>query len=330
MRAETYVNLYSLSVGHFNDVLDRYPVMRRTMESVAAERLTKIGQNPSIVSSRADLEEDQKLVNELVMESTPVVTSASEDEDKDSDDSSESSKSSRRKKKFKFDFTGKLHKITEERKSKSRESLKDAIDGDAKSRMRKAPSGSNLFGLRVPKLQLKHRSGSVGANLNSLASVQESSLESCRRPSFLNTKFFKSGKSREKTRSTGDDSLSSEGPGSLKQYLNVPMYCKSKSKSIEDSLSSVCDNVSANETKLTPAKSNIPSTVASSTGLSTVHFNLDDTVLEQTNEQLPSSPKASTSKNILTENKNPSPPPKPDHLAIDIEDCDTISDNSFL
>jgi hypothetical protein len=56
----------------------------------------------------ADLEEDQKLVNELVMESTPVVTSASEDEDKDSDDSSESSKSSRRKKKFKFDFTGSL------------------------------------------------------------------------------------------------------------------------------------------------------------------------------------------------------------------------------
>jgi hypothetical protein len=81
---------------------------------------------------------------------------------------------------------------------------------------------------------------------------------------------------------------------------------------------------------LTPTKSNIPSTVASSTGLSTVHFNLDDTVSEQTNEQLPSSPKASTSKNILTENKNPSPPPKPDHLAIDIEDCDTISDNSFL
>lgn len=328
MRAETYVNLYSLSVEHFNDVLDRYPVMRRTMESVAAERLTKIGQNPSIVSSRADLEEDQKLVNELVMESTPVVTSASEDEDKDSDDSSESSKSSRRKKKFKFDFTGKLHRITEERKSKSRESLKDAIDGDHKGRMRKAPSGSNLFGLRVPKLQLKHRSGSVGANLNSLASVQESSLESCRRPSFLNTKFFRSGKSREKTRSIGDDSPSSEGQGSLKQYLNVPMYCKSKSKSTEDSLSSVCDNVSANETKLTPTKSNIPSTVAS-IGLSTVHFNLDDTVLEQANEQL-LSPKASTSKNILTENKNPSTPPKPDHLAIDIEDCDTISDNSFL
>lgn len=65
MRAETYVNLYSLSVQHFNSVLERYPLMRRTMESVAAERLTKIGKNPSIVSSRADLEEDQKLVNEI-------------------------------------------------------------------------------------------------------------------------------------------------------------------------------------------------------------------------------------------------------------------------
>ena len=196
------------------------------MESVAAERLTKIGQNPSIVSSRADLEEDQKLVNELVMESTPVVTSASEDEEKDSDDSSESSKSSKKKKKFKFDFSGKLHKITEERKSKSRESLKDVMDSEHTVRMRKAPSGSNLFGLRVPKLQLKHRSGSVGANLNTLASVRESSLETCRRPSFLNSKIFKTGRSREKTRSTGgDDSPSSEGPSSLKQYLNVASFC---------------------------------------------------------------------------------------------------------
>ncbi|CAE1279423.1 HCN2 [Acanthosepion pharaonis] len=89
VRSETYVNLYSLSVEHFNAVLDNYPVMRRTMESVAAERLSKIGKNPSIVSSRADLEEDQKLVNEIVMESTPIPTSASEDEDRESDDSYE-------------------------------------------------------------------------------------------------------------------------------------------------------------------------------------------------------------------------------------------------
>lgn len=38
VRAETYCNLFSLSVEHFNSVLDQYPLMRRTMESVAAER----------------------------------------------------------------------------------------------------------------------------------------------------------------------------------------------------------------------------------------------------------------------------------------------------
>ncbi|KAK2718962.1 hypothetical protein QYM36_006093 [Artemia franciscana] len=39
VRAETYCNLFSLSVEHFNAVLEQYPLMRRTMESVAAERL---------------------------------------------------------------------------------------------------------------------------------------------------------------------------------------------------------------------------------------------------------------------------------------------------
>lgn len=38
VRAETYCNLFSLSVEHFNAVLDQYPLMRRTLESVAAER----------------------------------------------------------------------------------------------------------------------------------------------------------------------------------------------------------------------------------------------------------------------------------------------------
>lgn len=38
VRAETYCNLFSLSVDHFNSVLDQYPLMRKTMETVAAER----------------------------------------------------------------------------------------------------------------------------------------------------------------------------------------------------------------------------------------------------------------------------------------------------
>lgn len=71
VRAETYCNLFSLSVEHFNLVLNHYPVMRRTMESVAAERLNKIGKNPSIVSNRENFEEDINMVNELIREKSP-------------------------------------------------------------------------------------------------------------------------------------------------------------------------------------------------------------------------------------------------------------------
>ncbi|KAK2718797.1 potassium/sodium hyperpolarization-activated cyclic nucleotide-gated channel 3-like isoform X2 [Artemia franciscana] len=66
VRAETYCNLFSLSVEHFNAVLEQYPLMRRTMESVAAERLNKIGKNPNMVSTREDFQHDCKTVNALV------------------------------------------------------------------------------------------------------------------------------------------------------------------------------------------------------------------------------------------------------------------------
>ncbi|XP_017483037.1 PREDICTED: potassium/sodium hyperpolarization-activated cyclic nucleotide-gated channel 3-like [Rhagoletis zephyria] len=66
VRAETYCNLFSLSVEHFNSVLDMYPLMRRTMESIAAERLNKIGKNPSIVCNREDFQSELKAVSELL------------------------------------------------------------------------------------------------------------------------------------------------------------------------------------------------------------------------------------------------------------------------
>ncbi|XP_018900258.2 potassium/sodium hyperpolarization-activated cyclic nucleotide-gated channel 2 isoform X2 [Bemisia tabaci] len=58
VRAETYCNLFSLSVEHFNAVLDQYPLMRRTMESVAAERLNKIGKDPNLLSHHKEEEEE--------------------------------------------------------------------------------------------------------------------------------------------------------------------------------------------------------------------------------------------------------------------------------
>ncbi|XP_070154388.1 hyperpolarization-activated ion channel isoform X10 [Polyergus mexicanus] len=67
VRAETYCNLFSLSVDHFNAVLDQYPLMRRTMESVAAERLNKIGKNPNLVTQREeDLGSESKTINAVV------------------------------------------------------------------------------------------------------------------------------------------------------------------------------------------------------------------------------------------------------------------------
>ncbi|XP_076762057.1 hyperpolarization activated cyclic nucleotide gated potassium channel Ih isoform X6 [Xylocopa sonorina] len=71
VRAETYCNLFSLSVDHFNAVLDQYPLMRRTMESVAAERyklwLNKIGKNPNLVTHREeDLGSESKTINAVV------------------------------------------------------------------------------------------------------------------------------------------------------------------------------------------------------------------------------------------------------------------------
>ncbi|XP_076322830.1 potassium/sodium hyperpolarization-activated cyclic nucleotide-gated channel 2-like isoform X2 [Tachypleus tridentatus] len=83
VRAETYCHLFSLSVGHFNAVLDMFPVMRRTMESVAAERLNKIGKNPNIVSQREDLQNDLKTFNALLLSAqTPESDEFSQDEQK--------------------------------------------------------------------------------------------------------------------------------------------------------------------------------------------------------------------------------------------------------
>ncbi|CAL8098393.1 unnamed protein product [Calicophoron daubneyi] len=79
VKAVVYSNLYSLDRDSFHSVLNNYPLMRRTMESVAAERLSKIGQNPAIVSNREDLKEDLSLVKEIVSSAvTPEESSLEE------------------------------------------------------------------------------------------------------------------------------------------------------------------------------------------------------------------------------------------------------------
>ncbi|XP_038646782.1 potassium/sodium hyperpolarization-activated cyclic nucleotide-gated channel 1-like isoform X2 [Scyliorhinus canicula] len=44
VKADTYCRLYSLSVDHFNEVLEQYPMMRRAFETVAIDRLNRIAE----------------------------------------------------------------------------------------------------------------------------------------------------------------------------------------------------------------------------------------------------------------------------------------------
>lgn len=48
VRAKAYCNLFSLSVEHFNAVLDHFPEIRRTMQAEADARLNKIARRPSL------------------------------------------------------------------------------------------------------------------------------------------------------------------------------------------------------------------------------------------------------------------------------------------
>ncbi|CAH8848015.1 unnamed protein product [Trichobilharzia szidati] len=85
VKAVVYSNLYSLDRESFLSVLENYPLMRRTMESVAAERLNKIGQNPAIVSNREDLKEDLSLVKEIVSSAVTPEDSSSGPETENED-----------------------------------------------------------------------------------------------------------------------------------------------------------------------------------------------------------------------------------------------------
>ncbi|XP_070542032.1 potassium/sodium hyperpolarization-activated cyclic nucleotide-gated channel 2-like [Ptychodera flava] len=51
IRAETYCYLFSLTVNHFNEVLEEYPKMRQTMEKVAVQRLSKIGKKSPLLGA---------------------------------------------------------------------------------------------------------------------------------------------------------------------------------------------------------------------------------------------------------------------------------------
>ncbi|CAM9814165.1 unnamed protein product [Lampetra fluviatilis] len=63
VRSDTYCRLFSLSVDHFNEVLEEYPMMRRAFEQVAIDRLNRIGKKNSILLHKVQHERNMGISN---------------------------------------------------------------------------------------------------------------------------------------------------------------------------------------------------------------------------------------------------------------------------
>ncbi|XP_055796456.1 potassium/sodium hyperpolarization-activated cyclic nucleotide-gated channel 2-like isoform X1 [Salvelinus fontinalis] len=63
VRADTYCRLYSLSVDNFNEVLEEYPMMRRAFETVAIDRLDRIGKKNSILMHKVQHDLNSGVLN---------------------------------------------------------------------------------------------------------------------------------------------------------------------------------------------------------------------------------------------------------------------------
>ncbi|XP_051548450.1 potassium/sodium hyperpolarization-activated cyclic nucleotide-gated channel 3-like [Myxocyprinus asiaticus] len=63
VRADTYCRLYSLSVDHFNEVLEEYPMMRRAFETVALDRLDRIGKRNSVLQHKVQRDLSSGVLN---------------------------------------------------------------------------------------------------------------------------------------------------------------------------------------------------------------------------------------------------------------------------
>ncbi|XP_043391342.1 potassium/sodium hyperpolarization-activated cyclic nucleotide-gated channel 3 isoform X2 [Chelonia mydas] len=68
VRADTYCRLYSLSVDNFNEVLEEHPMMRRAFETVAMDRLDRIGKKNSILLRKRAEHSSGAMNNEMIQQ----------------------------------------------------------------------------------------------------------------------------------------------------------------------------------------------------------------------------------------------------------------------
>ncbi|XP_035011880.1 potassium/sodium hyperpolarization-activated cyclic nucleotide-gated channel 3 [Hippoglossus stenolepis] len=63
VRADNYCRLYSLSVDNFDEVLEEYPMMRRAFETVAVDRLDRIGKRNSVLQHKVQHHQSSGTLN---------------------------------------------------------------------------------------------------------------------------------------------------------------------------------------------------------------------------------------------------------------------------
>ncbi|XP_029289902.1 LOW QUALITY PROTEIN: potassium/sodium hyperpolarization-activated cyclic nucleotide-gated channel 3-like [Cottoperca gobio] len=63
VRANNYCRLYSLSVDNFNEVLEEFPMMRRAFETVALDRLDRIGKRNSVLQNKVQHHQSSGTLN---------------------------------------------------------------------------------------------------------------------------------------------------------------------------------------------------------------------------------------------------------------------------
>ncbi len=145
VRCVTYCNLYSLDAAQFETVLESYPLMRRTMESVAAERLNKLGKNPSIISTRHDLKRDAAVLKDIIDHATPQPSSddnSSSDNDTDNGEEQQTDSSSSLNKNKEFHLKSSLIDLSD-RLTKSTEQLQNLNKKSRRRKKRRRKSSSS-------------------------------------------------------------------------------------------------------------------------------------------------------------------------------------------
>ncbi len=130
------------------------------MESVAAERLNKLGKNPSIISTRHDLKRDAAALKDMIDRATPQPSSNSEE---DSSSSLSSSLSSNNERKSKYSLNKEHLQFNEQEKHLEKKRKKKR-----RSKKRRKSSSSEQKFQKLSRLFLAAPSPTMDQHINQL------------------------------------------------------------------------------------------------------------------------------------------------------------------